>query len=426
MTRNWICAVILLLFFAPVAGQRTYQDNSVLATGTWYKIAVKDPGIYKIDVNFLHSLGIGGSLASSSIRLFGNGGQLLPENCSGFKWDDLRENAIDMEDGGDGLFSGTDYFLFYAPGPDAWLKDSVHQQFTHQKNIYSDQSFYYLMIGGQGKTIPTISTAYAPNVNIITYDFHSFHELDTVNFLSSGKDWYGEEFTSAPGKQTIWHFSVSVPDADVSSPLTIVSSTMARSIGTGSNFTIAANGLQVMEQDIPPVGSGSYDQFGKAVQSAASFPITQSVQTIDYNFIPGSFNAQGWLNWFEITGRANLSMASVSQLPFRDWKTVGSGNAGSFTISNTIAGTQVWDITDPQLPVRIQGLQNGANYSFVNDCRVLHEYIAFNNSPFQYTGCYRQDCEPEPAPACRRGPAIGNPSFIIDTGAVTRAFSPAK
>jgi len=36
-----------------VSAQRTYKTNSVLASGAWAKIAVKDAGIYKVDVGFL-------------------------------------------------------------------------------------------------------------------------------------------------------------------------------------------------------------------------------------------------------------------------------------------------------------------------------------------------------------------------------------
>ncbi|MBC7654832.1 MAG: hypothetical protein H7098_10215, partial [Oligoflexus sp.] len=36
----------------------SYKSNSVLATGNWYKIAVKEEGIYKISYDFLKNLGI--------------------------------------------------------------------------------------------------------------------------------------------------------------------------------------------------------------------------------------------------------------------------------------------------------------------------------------------------------------------------------
>ena len=126
----------LISSFLAVKGQRTYASNSVLASGNWYKLSIGSAGVYKVDLSFLAGQGINTSnLSSSSIKLFGNGGHMLPESNAANRADDLQEVAIYMADGGDGVFSGTDFFLFYAPGTDEWLKDSVNQRFFHRKNI---------------------------------------------------------------------------------------------------------------------------------------------------------------------------------------------------------------------------------------------------------------------------------------------------
>jgi len=136
--------VMVLIAVAAATAQRIYSPNSVLATGNWYKISVKDPGIYKIDIPFLNNLGINTSnLASNSIHLYGNGGQMLAEANAGPWLDDLQENAIMIVDGGDNVLNGSDYILFYATGPDRWSKDSINQRFIHQKNIYADKSYYF-------------------------------------------------------------------------------------------------------------------------------------------------------------------------------------------------------------------------------------------------------------------------------------------
>src|SRR5688572_14822537 len=167
--------------------QRVYTANSVLATGNWYKFSVHAPGIYKIDLPFLNSLGINtSSLSSASVRIFGNGGHMLPEKPGDPKTDDLAENAIWVEDGGDGQLNGQDYMLFYAHGPHAWIKDSANKSFHHQKNVYSDSSYYYITIGGNGKRITTLNLTTPPNITINQVTHTSFYELDTVNLLSSG------------------------------------------------------------------------------------------------------------------------------------------------------------------------------------------------------------------------------------------------
>jgi len=108
--------------------------NSVLATGTWYKIAVPSRGVYKVDYNFIQSqLGVSGTINSANIRVFGNGGTMLSEANNVPRAEDLVENALSVNDGGDGTLNGSDYFTFYANGPMAWVKDSVGQRFTHRK-----------------------------------------------------------------------------------------------------------------------------------------------------------------------------------------------------------------------------------------------------------------------------------------------------
>ena len=63
---------------------------------------------------------------------------MLNENNSVYPLDDVTENAIEMFDGGDGVFNGNDFFLFYGQSPDNWLKDSINQKFIPLKNLRLD------------------------------------------------------------------------------------------------------------------------------------------------------------------------------------------------------------------------------------------------------------------------------------------------
>jgi len=360
--------------------QRIYKPNSVLAAGNFYKIGVKQVGIYKIDLPFLNSLGIATSnLASSSLRLFGNGGQMLAENNSGAWTDDLQENAIMVVDGGDGILNGSDHILFYANGPDHWLKDSVNQRFFHQKNIYSDKAFYFLSLAGSGKRIPVSPDAGAPNMTINSFSGRFFHELDTVNFLASGKEWYGEELSNLPGRTLTRNFPVSLPNIVAGSAMAIQTQCIARSVGGGSSFDLKVNNSSVQQINIAPVGAGQYDVFAQQATSTITANISQSDLLISYTYTPGSFNAQGWLNWFELFPRQQLSMNNVNQLLFRDWSSVGNNN-GQFVISNATTTTQVWDVTEPLSPVQMQHSFSGNELRFVNSCARLREYVAFNNT----------------------------------------------
>ncbi len=106
MRKGYFIIALYFLVVPILHAQRSYTNTSVLNSGNWYKLSVTGPGVYKVDVAFLNKLGVNTSnLSSTSIRLFGNGGAMLPEACNGFKNDDLVENAIQVSDGGDGIFN---------------------------------------------------------------------------------------------------------------------------------------------------------------------------------------------------------------------------------------------------------------------------------------------------------------------------------
>ncbi|HEY4208232.1 MAG TPA: hypothetical protein VGM31_15510, partial [Puia sp.] len=352
----------------------------MLASGSWYKIAVSAPGIYKVDLSLLRSLGVNTQgLSSSAIRLFGNGGALLPEPCSGTRTDDLIEDAIEMVDGGDGNFGGNDYFLFYAPGPHHWAKDSVNRRFTHIKNIYTELAYYFIGIGaGTGKRVTSQGSLPNATTTISTYNWRAFHELDTVNILSSGKDWYGEEFSNIPGGVATRSFIISPAGWDRSTPVALSTTCMARSIGGSSHFALTLGGAPAGGLDIAAVTEGSYDVFGRAANFRNTIPVSQGPLTLSYQFTPGGYNAQGWLDWWELSGRGLLSMDGLTQLQFRDWNSVGGGNIGAYTLQGANASTNVWDVTDPSNPVNMGGSLSGGSFSFAAGCSSLHEYVAFD------------------------------------------------
>ena len=380
MRRFTVITLSLYLVFAPaiVHAQRTYNSNSVLSSGTWSKISIRESGIYKIDVGFLANLGFNTSnLSSSLIRVYGNGGGMLSEANSHIPIDDLAENAVLMVDGGDGLFNTGDYFLFYAAGPDKWLKDSINRRFSHRKNIYSDSAFYFISVGGVGKRIGARQITTTPTATVNSFNERIFHELDSVNLLASGKEWLGEEFAEVPGKTLTRTFSVPIPNLVTANPITLISNCVSRSINAASRFDVRLNNQPVQQINIASTGPGLYDLFAQQAQQVTEVLSTQEVLSVNYSYVPGAFNAQGWLNHFEIHARRNLVLPINGLLSFRDWNTVGN-NVCEFVIGNATSSTQVWDVTDPLNPVQMQGSFLNSQFRFLNSAESLHEYIAFN------------------------------------------------
>ena len=373
----------LLLITVSVCGQRIYTTQSVLTTGQWYKIGVKEAGVYKVTVTQLGQLGIStANIASSAIRLYGNGGGMLPENNALPRPDDLLENALLISDGGDGIFNGSDYFLFYSTGADRWQKDSLNQRFSHAKNLYSDLAYYFISVGGTGKRMLTINFLETPNQTIRSFDDRYFFEKDSINFLSSGREWFGDEFSNTPGNVLSRTYSTSLNNLLPNAPVNLQYNLAGRSVGTGSRFDVRINNQLAGQSNIIAVSGGFFDAFVTQVSQSVSASSGTGNANVSFSFSPGNMNAQGWLNWFEVFARRNLSMSAVDHLPFRDWASVGGGKVGEFFIANTGAGLQVWNITNPSQPYIVQGNIIGNEYRFVHPTNRLHEFIAFTNNNF--------------------------------------------
>ena len=98
MKGKLVPALVLLSVFS--FGATPHKNNSVLATGKWYKIAVRETGVYKITYENFASMGFDLSQVNdSNIRIYGNGGGMLPESNLQPRIDDLREIAIQVVDG---------------------------------------------------------------------------------------------------------------------------------------------------------------------------------------------------------------------------------------------------------------------------------------------------------------------------------------
>jgi hypothetical protein len=369
---------VLFILFSGVQGQRVYKDHSVLSTGNWYKISTGEAGVYRMDMAFLGSLGISGNIPSSQVRLFSNGGGMLPEANQEIPPDDLQENAIMVVDGGDGTLNGADYILFYSTGPDVWKKDSLNRRFNYQKNIYSNKAYYFLTIGGNGLRVSTLAPQPAGAQQVSSFDERYHHELDTVNFLSSGKEWFGEEFSSAPGRTLSRSFSLPLSDL-VPGQALLVSNVAARSVSVPSRFLVSVNGQLQQQLDVLPITTAQYDVFAQQTEKSDPVVLSQNSAALTYVFTQGSFNSQGWLNWFTFFCRRNLSLPAGRQLMFRDWNSVGGASA-DFLLSNADLNTQVWEVTDPLRPVRMNASLASGQLRFTNETQRLREFIGFGNN----------------------------------------------
>ncbi len=359
-------------------GQRRYAAASVLSTGQWTKVSVDHQGVYKVSASLLKTAGLTNAMPSANIRIFGTGGGVLPESNQATITDDLPEVAIEMSDGGDGVFDGNDFFLFYAPGPDQWMLKPTTGEFEFRKNPYSDQSFFFITIGNTpGKRIAEIPEVLNPGKAVVEFDEHYRHELDSINFLRSGKEWYGEPFGIQAGKLSSRDFNLNFSGAVMGTDFTLHSEVVGRSFEQPNRIQVLLNGQPLFEHSTPPLVGTLLEPSANMSRKSVKGKLTGSGLAVGYRLTGGSASAEAWLNWFELHFRRTLDLQGLKQLAFRDLKSVAASGTAGFSMRNG-TGFAVWLVSNPLLPGKLKTSQAGTDLRFANETSKLHEYIAFN------------------------------------------------
>lgn len=361
--------------------QKSYAEHSVLASGNWYKFSASVNGIYMLSYDDLVKADIDLSgIDARTIKIYGNGGGMLPESNSAPRTDDLRELSIRVAGEEDGQFNPGDYILFYGEAQDKWQYDTAAELFRHQKNIYADNTYYFLTTGGSyGKRLISVTGTTLPPTNTITrFNDYSFYEKDDINLIKSGREWFDEEYFDVTLRR---NYSFAFPDLDQSVPACVTARLAARSTSGNSSFNVTVNGNSLFNVSISQV-SGDY-LATYAREKIESGCVTLDRPSLDIQLTyskPGS--AIGYLNYLEVNVMRQLKM-SGSQLHFRSIESSGPDRISEFRIGTQGKQIQVWDVTHPDSILDIQVNYAGTLCSFRMPTETLREFVAFDGSGFQ-------------------------------------------
>jgi hypothetical protein len=349
-----------------------YAAHSVLRSGKWFKIRIMTDGIYKLTWEDLDKIGI---QDPSQVRIYGNGGGMLPVYNIEQPPDDLMENAIWFENGQDGSFNAGDYILFYGKGPDVWRYDPEKRFFNKELHLYSEASYYFLTSDpGGGKSIMEESPLSGTPAGTVTeYDAILHHELNERNMIASGSEWYGEHFDII----TSHDFEVIIPDLITAEPVRMELNLLARATDTTS-FLVSANDNLLGRMKISGTNLSHYTAtYAYTKKDTFRFYASSEQIIINLNYIRNSSSAQGWLDYLTINARSSLRVPS-GQLFFHDHHSLDIPGIAEYRISNAGQETMVWDITNPAGVKKVSTSLDGTNLSFLARTDSLREFAVFN------------------------------------------------
>jgi len=378
--------VFSVLFLAISTHSFAQKQNSVLSTGTWIKLGVLKNGVYKLDANFLQSTGIELSAVNpQTIKIYGNGGGMLPQLNSAERPEGLIENAILIKGENDGTFDSGDYILFYAEGPDEFSYLPGSNSFKYQNNIYSDTSFYFLTYGGkEGKRIQERKNEGIDFPVLSTYEHFFVHEKDELQILSpgSGREWYGEKFDLIPERE----FEFDIPGISSTGSTELVASVVGQAFGP-AEFQLSLNGHDLGILPIETIPSGTYTL--KGVNATDTFSVENQLLDLTIDQLRVTLNFQrnsterslGFLNFLFGVSERVLAVYD-GQTQFRSRKSLNN-SFSTFSVEGFRDDTRIWDITDSYNPISqiFDRLSTAGEFGF--NSSTLREFIAFHEKETQ-------------------------------------------
>lgn len=370
MVKTKIFIIMLIVLIS--LNYDTFSQNSVLASGTWIKLSVSTNDIYKISSTDLQSYGLNPAIIDpSTIRIFGNGGGMLPQANSITRPVDLNEIAVAVIDQNDGAFDAADYILFYGSGPDVLEYDSMSQSFFYQNHLFTEQNYYYLnfnqIVGKRVNNLPGQSGG-----AIITNAYDIFvHEIELINILHSGRQWFGELFDL----ETSQLFNTGLSEIESNSDIKLISAVMSSSLQP-ANFKVELNGIQIGIQSIVSNPEGTYAT--KGTMAIDTFTVNKS--SIDNSPLELTYTFQkefgvGYLDYFLLQVKNKLKY-SGEPLSFYLGDLADLANI-TLSIADCPTGLTLWDISNHDSVANIPFIQNGSVITF-NTSNASSKFILFD------------------------------------------------
>lgn len=355
-----ILCVLLFVFgllTSAWADSSRYASESVLNSGKWVKIQVAEDGIYKLTAADLKKMGFSNL---DKVAVYGYGGWPLDEDFSTTYIDDVPEVAV---------WRGADYLLFYGKGPRKWEYSSSDKSFIHTNNPYSNYGYYFVTEKETtGRTMEKAASAAGATLQVTTFDNYVLHEEELVSVNSSGRELYGESFTSTLSRD----FTISVPgitNDEGKATLSFIS----RGNGT---ITMNVDGNALISGSVS-VPSDEYEVARELYRERAW--MADKGETVKVNIgysTTGHKNVH--LNYFRLQMKRQLKVYDNYTF-FRSLS--ARGNASRFVIQGADASTLVFDVTDGVNPQQMETSLNGTELSFsIPASASLREFVVVKPS----------------------------------------------
>ena len=330
------CLLAFLGFFTVTSGTAQVGNEWISFNQQYFKIPVAKDGFYKLSQANLVAAGFPSSADPRTFKLYHRG----------------LEQAIIVSGETDGQFNSADYIEFYGQRNDGTMDTELYKNATSQPhklyNLYSDTTSYFLTFGSvAGKRITTSAPA---DPGLLPEDYHRDEKLLIIKDQYSGGVDYGDIQSTIFDEGEGWTGNQIVQGQTGTYLLNDITNTVTSASPPDLEVLITGRG---------PMNHNIELYAGARLLTALNFSGFQSIK-----------HTQA-IQWSDIAVDGKLSIA-VKVLGSPDRVSVGYivlrypqqlnmngateksfilnenlGGTSSIEIQNPVAGTRLFDITDP-------------------------------------------------------------------------------
>ena len=365
----------------------SYAQRSAMASGNWYKVGLPSTGIYKMTYDELKALGVNvDGINPREIRIYHNGGGVLPELNAEARHDDLVEIPIYVSGEADGHFDKNDYILFYGRGPVCWKYNSLQTASEHIQNPYDDYAYAFVVTGlGNGKRIAEATAiSAASDVEVSEFLDYMVHESDETNLNRTGRTYYGDKMDGNAYK----NFGFEFPNIVTSRPCKVKTELAGRNFASAT-FNVLVDNVQKATYYVESTSASSTNYAFEAGGWVSATPSSNTVRvTIKHNATSNATSI-GYVDYIAVNAWRRLNLAD-SQMSFRNPEAKDINKVYEYRLYDESKKAQVWDVSNPVQPSIMKGQLSCNNYRFKVKGNPDNEFIAFNGNNYFTTKAFGQ------------------------------------
>lgn len=337
-----------------------YASQSVLASGRWAKISVKEAGMNLVTDVQLRNLGF---TDPQKVRVYGSGGRQLPDGLTASDIDDLPVLPSVRTSKG---------IVFFATDQVTWssTKSSSSVPYTHTMHEYSDDVYYFLSDAGtEDYEMPQTGMPTTSDSPVRKFTERVLHESELATAGDFGAQVWGEDFRSKKSQT----FSFTLPDM-ADDKATVSVRFAAKTIGGTSSIMLSSGGKRLPSTTYDRISATTKPEaLGQTIQTTKQIDGLEGKLDLGVEYTYSGVLYQARLDYIEVFYNRNLSL-NKGELHFY----LDTHPSEGIEISGCTPSTRIWDVTDPSRPAEVKFSLNGDKATFCMTSSGRREFTAFD------------------------------------------------